>query len=150
MNPFNAAFTQGMIKSEWSFPCGDGTVKIRFDTDWCRTLSALGLDDSISLFEIDTKIVERGPEVLPLITTIVQGVVKSDRQVSARFRAGECPALFEGRWPSHETFNRILRKVTERKQYPLPEPEIPGEGGKSMTAQGQTKKEGSHSHDRHK
>jgi hypothetical protein len=93
---------------------------------------------------------ERGPEVLPLITTTVQVVVDTDRQVSARFRAGECPALFEGKWPSGETFSRILRKVTERKQYPLPEPEIPGGGGKSMTAQGQTKKDGSHSQDRHK
>jgi hypothetical protein len=32
----------------------------------------------------------------------------------------------------------------------MPDPEIPGGGGKSMTAQGQTKKEGSHSHDSHK
>jgi len=113
-------------------------------------LEVLGLDLDDSAGEIDRRLRERGPEILPLITTTVQVVVKTDRQISARFRAEECPALFEGRWPSSETFNRILRKVTERKQYPLPEPEIPGQGGKSITAQGQTKKEGSHSHDRHK
>lgn len=58
--------------------------------------------------------------------------------------------LLGGVYPSSETFDLILRRIHELKHYPMPEPEIAGGGGKSKTAQGQTKKPGSHSYDKHK
>ena len=144
MDAFDALFAQGLADYQLSFECVAGTVQLRFAADGSRLHAILGSGNW------DARIRERGPEVLPLITTTVQIVVQTDRQVSARYRASECLALFESMWPCNGTFSRILRGVTERKHYPLPEPGIPGEGGKSMTAQGQTKKDGSHSHDRHR
>lgn len=52
--------------------------------------------------------------------------------------------------PTTETYEAFCRKVRERKAYPPAKVPIPCEGGKSLTAQGQTKKPGSHSQDKHK
>lgn len=94
----------------------------------------------------------REPAALLEVTSEIQIVVESHHQrdrISARFSPAECVELLGETWPNSETFNRIARAVRERKAYPMPTPEIPGGGGKSMTAQGQTKKDGSHSQDRH-
>jgi hypothetical protein len=100
------------------------------------------------------KWLSEGPASLLKMTSTVQIVIepfgKKGGQISARFSVVECVALLGGQWPNSETFDRIACAVRERKHYPMPVPEIPGGGGKSMTAQGQTKKAGSHSHDRHR
>jgi hypothetical protein len=101
----------------------------------------------------------RGPEALLELTSEVQIVIKLPNrkagQISARFTAAECYKLLEGRVSktfelSSQVFEFLANAVHERKHYPMPAAEIPGEGGKSMTAQGQTKKPGSHSNDRHR
>lgn len=61
----------------------------------------------------------------------------------------EASELFDGKRPECENFDLIYRRICERKNHPLPEPEVPG-GGRSYSVQGQTKKPGSHSHDKHR
>lgn len=63
--------------------------------------------------------------------------------------ASEAVEVFGSVRPCTDTYEQVYSRVLERKRYPMPKPEIPG-GGKSSTAQGQTKKPGSHSHDKHK
>jgi hypothetical protein len=96
----------------------------------------------------------RGPDSLLELTDEIQIVIEPPDQqpglISARFSVRECVEFLEGKWPNSESFDRIAALVRERKAYPPPEPGVPGGGGKSMTAQGQTKKDGSHSQDRHK
>jgi hypothetical protein len=95
----------------------------------------------------------RSPDFLAEVTDVVQVIVKpaekGEGQVSARFPAKDLVALLGGKWPCSDNFQSIVRAICEKNHYPMPEPEIPGGGGKSMTAQGQTKKPGSHSQDRH-
>jgi hypothetical protein len=97
---------------------------------------------------------KRDPDCLPELTDEIQIVIEPldqrTGQVSARFSARECVELLGEKWPSSESFEQLAASVRERKAYPPPKPEIPGGGGKSLTAQGQTKKDGSHSQDRHK
>ena len=81
---------------------------------------------------------------------VIENSAPKKSRISARFTAEECVQLFAGEWPSEKSFDRIATAVRERKRYPMPKPGIPGEGGKSSSAQGQTKKDGSHSQDRHR
>jgi len=64
-------------------------------------------------------------------------------QRSARFSGEEVMLMCGRNWPTADSVENVARSVRERNAYPLPEPEIPG-GGKSLGAQGQTRKPGSH------
>ena len=87
--------------------------------------------------------------ILHQVTLQVRVVIKTNRQISARFTTAEILELFRGEWPNRNNFDRIFRAVNERARYPMPESEMQG-GIKSLDAQGQTKKPGSHSHDKHR
>jgi hypothetical protein len=63
--------------------------------------------------------------------------------------AAEAAKILAPPFPSEESLYRLMCEVYERKNFPIPEPGIPGGGGKSMTAQGQTKKPDAHSHKKH-
>ena len=143
MSFLDALLATGECEVQYSFKCKDGRVQLRFFVDGERVKGVLGAGDWMKSLE------QRGPDVLPHITQEVQLVIKTSRQISARFTGAECAEVLCGKWPCNDTFDTILRRVTERSRYPLPKPEIPGGGGKSMTAQGQTKKPGSHSSARH-
>lgn len=69
---------------------------------------------------------------------------------SLTLSVAEMEDLVGGDMPTTETYEAFCRKVRERKAYPPAKVPIPGGGEKSLTAQGQTKKPGSHSTDRHK
>jgi hypothetical protein len=127
--------------------CEQGETRLRFTIEG-RHVQEAALAQGISL---ESLIIAQGPGLLPEITSSVHIIMKlsdaKEGQISPRLSAAECSAILKGKWPSRDTFSSIARAVRERKLYPMPKPEIPGGGGKSMTAQGQTKKEGSHSHD---
>ena len=94
------------------------------------------------------------PEILLRLTTEIQIVIEPPARkrgrISARFLPQECVELLSKQWPCDANFDQIATAVRERKHYPMPKVEIPGGGGKSATAQGQTKKPGSHSQDKHR
>ena len=69
---------------------------------------------------------------------------------SLTLSVAEACAFIGSETPTSETYEDFCRKVRDRKAYPPAKVPIPCEGGKSLTAQGQTKKPGSHSTDRHK
>lgn len=72
---------------------------------------------------------------------------ENDSQVSAEFSGEEVVAMLGDRWPDEQNFDHLHRSVVDRRCYPLNETLPPSE--RSFTAQGQTKKPGSHSGDRH-
>lgn len=74
----------------------------------------------------------------------VKIVVRGKPQESAKFSGEEVLLICGAAWPIPEIVDNIQRSVSERKAYPLPEPDIPGGGGKSAGAAGQTRKPGSH------
>ena len=127
--------------------CEQGKIHVQFDTDGIALKTVLGQN---TLSEV---IRAQGPEVFLRISSAVRIIVEwssgTEGQISARFEPAECYAIFNGKWPDSDSFSRVERAVRGEKLSPTPEPEIPGGGDKSRTAQGQTKKEGSHSHDRH-
>ena len=69
---------------------------------------------------------------------------------SLTLSVAEACAFVGSETPTTETYEAFCRKVRDRKAYPPAKVPIPCEGGKSLTVQGQTKKPGSHSTDRHK
>jgi hypothetical protein len=75
---------------------------------------------------------------------------KSAEILRLTMQLSEGATFFADGFPTTETYEAFCRKVRDRKRYPPAKVEIPCEGGKSLTAQGQTKKPGSHSHDKHK
>ncbi len=62
----------------------------------------------------------------------------------ASFSGPEAKEILGGTWPDPGNVGSIRRSVIDRMVYPMPKPEIPGGGGKSFDAQGQTRKPGSH------
>jgi hypothetical protein len=138
---------RGPLTQTRVFTCCQGTISVCYSAEIRDLKKVLGTDNPSKWYQ------EAGPDILPHLTRQVQLSVKpackSERQISARFSAAECVAVFQGEWPNDTTFSRIAAAVREKKNYPMPEPEIPGGGGKSRTAQGQTKKPGSHSHNKH-
>lgn len=98
---------------------------------------------------------DKPPEILPTIAQEVKLEVrwkegKRERIISEWFSAVECVEIFRGKWPNEDNLDRILGAIQERKLNGRVMLEIPGGGGKSFEAQGQTKKDGSHSHDKHR
>lgn len=87
---------------------------------------------------------------LPFVTSEVRIIIKGEHQVSAKFTGQECCEALKDAWPSADNFDDLFVAVNSRARYPMPKPEIPVEDQKSCGAQGQTKKPGSHSQDRHK
>lgn len=75
---------------------------------------------------------------------------KSGEILRLTMRLSEGAAFFADGFPTTETYEAFCRKVRDRKAHPPAKVPIPCEGGKSLTAQGQTKKPGSHSQDKHK
>jgi hypothetical protein len=91
---------------------------------------------------------------LNLITTKVQIEVFRAQCVEEKLclaiPSNEAAALFGESFPSPESLHKVVCFVFEKKNYPIPEPGIPGGGGKSASAQGQTKKPDAHSHKKHR
>jgi hypothetical protein len=90
---------------------------------------------------------------LALVTTTVRIEVFPAHVNREKFAltipAAEAAKLLAPPFPSEESLYRVMCEVYERKNFPIPDPGIPGGGGKSMTAQGQTKKPDAHSHKKH-
>jgi hypothetical protein len=129
------------------FPCPQGKVTLRFSADYASVRSIVGPQETFK------RLWEFGPQILLNITKKVLLLLKptnmAERQMSARFSPEECIAFLDGEWPGETNLSRIARAIREKNHYPMPEPEIPGGGGKAMTAQGQTKKPDAHSHKKH-
>jgi len=119
--------------------CEQGTIKLQMVLDIPRSGSGLPNIDYAALQQITSKV---RIEILP--------VAMDQDKLTLTLPAAEAVELIGGAQPCTESFESIRRQVCERKRYPLPKPDIPGGGEKSLTAQGQTKKPGSHSHDKHK
>ena len=119
-------------------PCDQGTIKLQMTSD---------IPGSVGFASIDFT-------ALQLVTSKVKiDILFADNdqdKLTITLPAAEAVELIGGTRPCTATFDRIRRQVCDLKRYPLPKPEIPGGGEKSLTAQGQTKKPGSHSHDKHK
>lgn len=124
----------GPTDMRWRYDCGDGEVTLAF-----ITMAGACLPPGAS------------PDDLPRATASVQILVTprgtGEGQFSARFSGRECAELLGGRWPCPETFGRIARQVRDRNRYGTPVADPPSP---RSAAQGQTKKDGSHSHDRHR
>jgi hypothetical protein len=121
--------------------CEQGTIQLQFSLDIPRSNGKVGYP------KVDYA-------ALQLITSKVKiEVIPADMgrdKLAITLPAADAVELMGGREPCTETFDCIYRKLCERKRFPLPKQEILGGGEKSMTAQGQTKKPGSHSHEKHK
>src|SRR5262249_20130960 len=136
-----------------SFTCRQGRIALHFQCEQVAMDAAM--DAEASSGGPFAALRSRGPEfLLQKINVSVRIVVtpasKTERPISATFLAKECAELLKNEWPSSENFTYIERAIREKNHYPMPQPEIPGGGGKSDSAQGQTKKPGSHSHDKHR
>lgn len=77
------------------------------------------------------------------------GIQRNDRceAMSARFTAQEIVTILGNEWPNTRNLPNIRRCVFEQKCFPIKPIDPPSE--KSLSAQGQTKKPGSHSESRH-
>lgn len=129
-----------------SYPCSLGSVQLRF------ILLQQELRSTLADFQKAMRLL--GPKALVPYTKEVWLVVKlkteKKRQISARFTSEECASLLGDFWPHDGSFGRIVAAINVKKGNPDPAYQIPWEAGKSLTAQGQTKKPGSHSESRHK
>jgi hypothetical protein len=136
--------SMGKHEQQLTLKCKRGKVILAFSTTPKHVKAKLGSYDWNILLK------ERSPEILTSIADMIKVIVVTEKQQSAYFKSTECSDLFDGKWPCDDNFDRILRMVTERKRYPISPPEPPGIERKTLDAQGQTKKGGSHSQDRHK
>lgn len=93
---------------------------------------------------LDTKAIDERFVDFCRASKSVKIVVRDKPQESARFSGEEVLLICGVAWPIPEIVDNIQRSVSERKAYPLPEPGIPGGGGVSTGAVGQTRKPGSH------
>lgn len=118
-----------------------------------RVILEIELSPSAMAREIDEQAMLKaeGPQALcefaeeVRLTIEIAGAARKRR--SAIFSTRQVVAILGGRWPDHENIDRIRRSIEDKKAYPMPEFEPPTE--KSLGAQGQTKKPGSHSQSRH-
>jgi hypothetical protein len=121
----------------------------------------VGVETVVFKFKLSISALERGanpttllgkndPVILYDLTEEVRLLVKGTEgrgQQSAVFPVKEVVAILGNKWPDAENITQIRRSVADRKAYPMPGYTPPPE--KSVTAQGQTKKPGSHSESRH-
>ncbi len=119
--------------------CDQGTIKLHMSLDIPRGGVGFPSIDFAWLHKMTTKI------KLEILSTDI-----NFDKLTITLPAAEAVELIGGTKPCTETFDCIRQRVCERKRYPMPTPGIPGGGEKSLNAQGQTKKPGSHSHDKHK
>jgi hypothetical protein len=138
----------GPLYYDWRIPCSRGEIGLHFSMELHDVKDCFGPSGFNHV-----NLSEEKPSLLLRLTKQVRLVVKPARkgesQASAWFTSQEVVDLFEGEWPNEKSFTRVAIAIRERRRYPVPKAEIPGSGGKSMTAQGQTKKPGSHSHNKH-
>ena len=121
--------------------CGQGLITIRYK-----------LEDDDTKPELSTENF-KSPTLAKWTGTIrieVKPYDAAETPYSLFLSTAEACDFVGGDMPTTETYEAFCRKVRERKAYPPAKVPIPCEGGKSLTAQGQTKKPGSHSTDRHK
>jgi hypothetical protein len=124
------------------YHCNQGTIKLRFSLDSRKGDGHMVYPRSIDFSALNLITTKVRIEILP-------ADINQDR-LTITVPASEAVEIMGGREPSTETFHKIHCHVCERKRYPLPKAEIPGGGGKSMSAQGQTKKPDAHSHAKHR
>ena len=143
------------VSASWTFQCRQGTIKLRFSWDVPFTEETRKAMGGAYVTETDGN-GRRGYPVyefasLPFMTTKVRiEVIPIDinaSKVTATVATAEAMKIFGGGPPTDETYDEILRQVRERRSPPATG-DVPGLV--SLTAQGQTKKPGSHSHDKHK
>lgn len=157
MPDLSALFGDKPVSVSWTFQCKQGTVRLRFSEDIPiteETRKAMG-GSYVTVTGGGGGFVGGYPvsefSSLPLRTTKVRiEIVPIDinaSKVTATVPAAEAIKIFGGAPPTDETYDEIMRKIRERRS-PPPTGEVPGLV--SLTAQGQTKKPGSHSHDKHK
>src|SRR5262249_34784024 len=138
---------RGPATLTYPFRCSSGTIEMAMSMEHGDLRRVFG---TVGGYE---HLLSKEPSILGELTKEVQltlkPAAKKSGQVSARFKVDEFVKLLGGEWPNQNNFSRLAAAIRDRRNYPLPEEEIPGSAGKSMTAQGQTKKPGSHSHDKH-
>jgi hypothetical protein len=145
------------VSVSWTFQCKQGTVRLRFSKDMPITEQTRKVMGGSYVTETDDEgRFKRGYHVdeftsLPFVTMKVRiEIIPIDinaSKVMATVPAAEAMKIFGGRPPTDETYDEILWKVRARCSPPAAG-DVPGLV--SLTAQGQTKKPGSHSHDKHK
>jgi hypothetical protein len=145
------------MSESWTYQCRQGTVRLRFARDIPQTDESRKAVGGSYVTETNAKggFVRGYPVTefasLPLLTTKIRiEIVPIDinaSKVTATVPAVEAMEIFDGLPPSDETYDEVLRQVRDRRS-PPPTGTVPGLI--SLTAQGQTKKPGSHSHDKHK
>lgn len=157
MLDLRAIFGDKPVSVSWTFQCKQGTVRLRFSKDIPITEETRKAMGGSYVTETDDKGgFRRGYPVdafssLPFMTTKVRiEIVPIDinaSKVTATVPTAEAMKMFGGAPPTDETYDEIMRKVRERRSPPTTG-DVPGLV--SLTAQGQTKKPGSHSHDKHR
>ena len=118
------------------YKCDQGVITIRYKIKHDALAPRLIIDDLAKYF--GTVRIEVKPKNL------------TENPFSLTLSVSAACDFVGGEMPTTETYEAFCRKVRERKAYPPAKVPIPCEGGKSLTAQGQTKKPGSHSQDKHK
>jgi hypothetical protein len=126
------------------FLCRDGVIKISFARDKVLPAS-LGKWTEFAPYEL--------LQVLDQLTHRVTMTIKSpetkNKEVQLTMPIADAVEILGGEVPSDSNFTRICRRFLDRKHHGGASPAVePAE--RSMNAQGQTKKPGSHSHDKHK
>jgi hypothetical protein len=122
------------------YHCHHATIKISYsiNTPKARELACRGKIGYADMALVTDKV---RIEVYP--------ATANREKFSITVKAAEAVKILGPSFPSEESLYQVMCEVYERKNYPIPEPGIPGGGGKSMTAQGQTKKPDAHSHKKH-
>jgi hypothetical protein len=136
MTPDELFFKNGSTKTKW-YPCRQGKIVLEY-----RVMPRVKCppDESFSVTDL--------PTLTQFVRVVIDARLPRKRRISATFTAAECAQLLTRLPPSSDTFEQIAAVVQERKENPPASASEAQE--KSFGAQGQTKKPGSHSHDRHK
>ena len=131
----------GTVSHSRKCKCEQGIITIRY---------SLRVDGSTPKLSYDNF---KSPTLAKFFGTIRIEVRPRDiteRPFSLTLSTAAAGELVGGVMPTTATYEDFCRKVRDRKAYPPAKAPIPCEGGNSLMAQGQTKKPGSHSQDKHK
>jgi hypothetical protein len=125
------------------FLCQDGVVKVSFARDKILPSQVKDWNDLLigETLEALTSIAHR-------VTITIRSPETKNKEVQLTMPVADAMEIFGGEVPSDANFTRICRRFLDRKHHGgNPLPSEPAE--RSMSAQGQTKKPGSHSEGRH-
>ncbi len=131
------------VVTTYRFTLRDGVLKISFTSDkvLSPTLKTWRDLPIIELLQNLDKISHR-------VTMTIKSPETKNKEVQLTMPVADAMEIFGGEVPSDANFTRICRRFLDRKHHGgNPPPYEPAE--RSMGAQGQTKKPGSHSDGRH-